>query len=270
VDKYVESNQKLWDQWTLAHLTSPFYDVAKFKAGHDRLSQIDLEEMPDVKGKSLLHLQCHFGMDTLSWARRGAEVVGVDFSPKAVESAIQLATELNIPSRFVQSDVLTLPDVLEGQFDIVYTSYGAIFWLSNLTTWGKVIHHFLRPGGTFFMIEYHPFLHIFENRSDGDGVEIIYSYSSPIDQPLEFAVTGGSYAVENDAITHPVEYGWNHSFGDIITSLTSTGLHLEYVHEFDYINFQMFQNMEEFEPHRYRLKGVPSLPYMFSLKATMP
>ncbi len=270
MNEYTASNQKLWDQWTTAHVGSQFYDVASFKAGRNTLSEIDLAETPDVAGKSLLHLQCHFGLDSLSWARRGADVTGVDFSMNAIEAARQLAAELDIAAHFVQSDVLTLPEALDGQFDIVYTSYGTIFWLPDLARWGQVINHFLKPGGTFFMIEYHPFIQVFEDQTDGPGLKITHDYYPHPDQPLRFDVTGGSYAGQSEQITHPVEYGWNHSMGEIITTLTATGLHLEYLHEFDYINFKMFRDLEEFAPHRYRLKAAPPLPYMFSLKATKP
>lgn len=268
MNEYSASNQKLWDQWATAHVESQFYDVASFKAGRSSLSEIDLAEMPEVAGKNLLHLQCHFGKDSLSWARLGATVTGVDFSPRAIEIARNLAAELNIDARFVESDVLALPDALDGQFDIVYTSYGTIFWLPDLAKWSQVINHFLKPGGTFFMIEYHPFLQVFDDRPDGPGVKIAYDYYPHPDKPLRFDVSGGSYAGPSEHVTHKVEYGWNHSLGEIISGLTGSGLRLEYLHEFDYINFKMFRDMEEFAPQRYRLKDTPPLPYMFSLKAT--
>ena len=270
MNEYTVSNQKLWDQWATAHIGSQFYDVPSFKAGRNSLSEIDMAEKPEVEGKSLLHLQCHFGLNTLSWARLGANVTGVDFSTKALEEARLLADELNIEARFVDSDVLELPAVLQGQFDIVYTSYGVISWLPDLTKWASVIQHFLKPGGLFFMIEYHPFIQVFENRLAGTGVEPTYDYYSHPDQPLHFEVNGASYAGENPNITHEIEYGWNHSLGEIITVLTNEGLHLEYLHEFDYINFKMFRDMDEFAPHRYRLQAAPPLPYMFSFKATKP
>lgn len=197
-------------------------------------------------------------------------MTGIDFSPKAIEAARQLSAELNIPARFVQSDVLTLPGALQGQFDIVYTSYGAISWLPDLAKWSEVILHFLKPGGVFFMIEYHPFIQVFENREEGPGIEPAHDYYPHPDKPLRFEVKGVSYAGESPDITHEVEYNWNHSLGEIITSLSGKGLGLEYLHEFDYINFKMFRDMEEFAPGRYRLQAAPPLPYMFSLKATRP
>ena len=269
MNEYSLSNQKLWDQWATAHIGSQFYDVPGFLAGRNSLSEIDLAEMPEVvEGKSLLHLQCHFGLNTLSWARLGANVTGVDFSIKAIEQARQLATASNIEARFVHSDVLALPDVLQGQFDIIYTSYGVLAWLPDLTKWASVIQHFLKPGGLFFMIDYHPFIQVFENRPTAPGVELTYDYYSHSDKPLQFEVKGASYAGKDPNITHEIEYGWNHSLGEIITVLTNQGLQLEYLHEFDYINYKVFRDMDEFAPHRYRLQAAPPLPYMFSLKAT--
>ena len=145
MDEHLQANQKLWDQWTVEHEQSPFYDVPGFKAGRDRLRSIELAEVGDVSGQSLLHLQCHFGLDTLAWARRGAIVTGVDLSEKSIALARSLSRELNIPAAFVCSDIYRLPDVLSGEFDIVFTSYGVLHWLRDLPQWGKIIAHFLKP-----------------------------------------------------------------------------------------------------------------------------
>ena len=147
MEQYLEANRKLWDQWTAEHEASPFYDVAGFRAGKDRLRSIELSEMPDVRGKTLLHLQCHFGLDTLAWARRGAIASGVDFSEQSIALARSLSQELGIAADFYCSDIYNLPAVLDGQFDIVFTSYGVLHWLKDLQRWGEVIAHFLKPGG---------------------------------------------------------------------------------------------------------------------------
>jgi len=118
MDEYFQINQTLWDQWTIEHEESPFYDLASFRAGKDRLRSIELSELGNVSGKSLLHLQCHFGMDTLAWARRGAIVTGVDFSEKSIALARTLSQELSIPAKFVCADIYQLPDTLLGDFDI--------------------------------------------------------------------------------------------------------------------------------------------------------
>ena len=118
MDDYLQANRQLWDHWTHEHEISPFYDLEAFKAGKDRLRSIELEELGDVSSKSLLHLQCHFGMDTLAWARRGAAVTGIDLSPQSITLARALSDELNIPAQFYCADVATLPGVLDGRFDI--------------------------------------------------------------------------------------------------------------------------------------------------------
>ena len=132
MDEYLQANQRRWDQLTLEHEKSAFYDLKGFKSGQDRLRSIELDELGDVNGKSFLHLQCHFGMDTLAWARRGAKVTGVDFSRQAITLAKALSKELNILAQFVCSDIFDLPNALSGKFDIVFTSYGVLHGLPGL------------------------------------------------------------------------------------------------------------------------------------------
>lgn len=168
MNDYLQANRELWDAWTHEHEASPFYDLEAFKQGKDRLRSIELQELGDVTGKSLLHLQCHFGMDTLAWARRGAAVTGIDFSPQSIALARSLSEELNIPATFYCADIATLPDVIDGRFDIVFTSYGVLHRLSDLPRWGQVIAHFLHPGGVFYIVEDHPFMRVFTTRATAD------------------------------------------------------------------------------------------------------
>src|SRR4030095_5860374 len=120
MENFFQANRELWDYWTIEHEKSPFYDVAGFKAGKERLHSIELKELGDVAGKSLLHLQCHFGLDTLAWSKHGAIVTGVDFSEKSIALARSLSRELNLPAQFVCSEIYQLPDKLSGEFDIVF------------------------------------------------------------------------------------------------------------------------------------------------------
>src|SRR5512136_2825848 len=138
------------------HVRSPFYDVAGFKAGKNSLKSVELAEVGDVGGKRLLHLQCHFGMDTLSWARLGARVTGVDYAPQAIDLARELAREAGLEADFICASIYDLPERLTGTFDIVFTSYGVLCWLPDLPAWGRVIAHFLRPGGIFYIADGHP------------------------------------------------------------------------------------------------------------------
>src|SRR5438874_1743175 len=148
MDEYRKSNLQLWNEWTSIHEKSEFYHLEAFKAGKSSLSDLEIKELGDVAGKSLLHLQCHFGKDTLSWARLGANVTGADFSDRAIALARSLSSELNISATFVRSDIYDLRRALSGEFDIVYTGGGALNWLPDMGRWAQVAAHFLRPGGT--------------------------------------------------------------------------------------------------------------------------
>ncbi len=215
MDEYLQANRALWDQWTVEHKPSPFYDLAGFRAGRDRLRSIELSEVGDVTGKTLLHLQCHFGLDTLSWARRGAIVTGVDFSEQSIALARSLSQELKIPSRFYCSDIYRLPDVLDEQFDIVFTSYGVLHWLHDLRRWGEIIAGFLKPGGIFYIVEDHPFFRAL--RAGEDRVlkaERPYFFS---DTPERLEATG-SYATGNQG-QDATYYIWNHSISEVLNAL---------------------------------------------------
>jgi SAM-dependent methyltransferase len=272
VDDALSSNRKLWDAWTTIHVGSAFYDVASFRSGERpiRVADYEREEVGSVEGRTLLHLQCHFGLDTLSWARLGATVTGMDFSGEAIAAAHSLAAEVGIPATFIQSDLDQLPDVLNEQFDIVYTSCGVLGWLPDIAAWGRVAAHFVRPGGFLYITEIHPVADVFENEGVKPGeLRLEYPYwSHP--EPLRFD-TQGSYA-DRDAPTEGlVEYGWDHSLGEIVTSLVDAGLRLEFLHEFDFVRWPM-DFLVEGADGLWRLpegsKG--SLPLFFSLKATKP
>lgn len=272
MDDPLRSNRKLWDAWTKINVASAFYDVASFRDGDRpvRLADYEREEVGSVEGKTLLHLQCHFGLDTLSWARLGAIVTGIDFSEEAIAAARGLAGELGIPATFVRSDLYRLPEVLHEQFDVVYTSSGALGWLPDIAAWGRVAAHFVRPGGFLYVTEIHPVAQVFENEGVEPGeLRLAYPYWSHA-EPLRFEVKG-SYADREAATEGLVEYGWDHSLGEIVTSLADAGLRLEFLHEFDFVRWPV-DFLVESEGGRWRLpegsKG--SLPLFFSLKATKP
>lgn len=151
---------------TILHAESSFYNVDRFKKGKTSLNLIEIEDLGDIKGKRLLHLQCHFGMDTLSLARQGAEVVGVDISDTSIQKASELSKELEIPARFIRSNVYDIENVLDEIFDIGYTSYGAINCLNDLDKWAKIINRYLKPNGIFYMVEFHPFIYTLNKNSE--------------------------------------------------------------------------------------------------------
>jgi SAM-dependent methyltransferase len=271
MDEYRKSNLELWNNWAMLHVGSGTYDIESFKAGKNTLRSIELEEVGDVAGKTLLHLQCHLGKDTLAWARLGATVTGVDFSDKAIEGARGLSAELGIPATFVQSDIYDLPNVLAGRFDIVFVSYGAIYWLNDLDEWGRIVASYLKPGGTFYIVEFHPFLLVFEDAEDGN-LKIAYPYRSKSDEPLRFE-TQGSYGAP-DADYRGVEYGWNHSMADIINALIKAGLGLEFLHEHHRsVDGSMFKALEPTGDKWYQLRNPverAAIPLMFSIRAHKP
>jgi SAM-dependent methyltransferase len=230
------ANLELWNHWTKVHENSAFYDVEGFKAGATSLWPLELEELgPFVReGSTLLHLQCHFGLDTLSWARLGAEVVGLDLSDEAVALARRLAGETGLSGRaeFICSDLYDASDHLgDREFDIVFVSWGAIEWLPDLERWAGVIARHLRPGGTFYMAEIHPFAYALDEVPGEHDVQVKYGLLPAPDRP-EVDPVQGSYADRDADSTGLVAYGWQHSFAEIIGALTGAGLRLEHLHEF--------------------------------------
>ncbi len=261
-DTYTQTNHELWNGWARLHVRSAFYDVAGFKAGKSSLMPIELAEMGDVAGKSLLHLQCHFGLDSLSWARLGAHVTGVDFSDEAIRIARSLSDELGIPARFICSDLFDLPRAFDERFDIVFTSYGVLSWLSDLGRWARVIAHHLSPGGVFYMVEFHPMWNMLD---DKDGTRLRYDYFHTA-EPERFEEQG-SYADRDTDFRH-AGYAWVHGLGDIVTALASTGLRIDYLHEFPYSVYNVAEWLEEREPGRYTVRAqTGSIPLLFSILA---
>src|SRR4029450_828988 len=201
MDDYLAANRALWDEWTAIHETSSFYNLEGFKAGDSRLRADEAGEGGEVAGTSLLHLQCHFGIDTLSWARQGARVTGADFSERAIELARRLAAELGLDASFVCSDLYNLPAVLDGQFDVVYTSRGVLGWLPDLERWARVVAPFLRPGGVLYVCEIHPVAQAFSEQPE---LRLGYPYF-PRREPLA-APGQGSYADPTAQVRQPLEY----------------------------------------------------------------
>ena len=169
---YFDSNKELWNKKTAIHKNSDFYDLKGFMNGNNTLKDIELKELGNVKGKNILHLQCHFGLDTLSWARLGADVTGIDFSDEAISTAKQINKEAKLDAEFICSNVYDLKAKLNKKYDIVFTSYGVIGWLPDLNRWADIINYFLNPGGVFYMVEFHPVLWMM----DDDFKQIKYSY----------------------------------------------------------------------------------------------
>jgi SAM-dependent methyltransferase len=265
------ANEALWDAWTAIHSRGDFYDLESFKAGGVRIRPYEVEMIGDVSGRSLLHLQCHFGIDTLSWARLGARVTGADISPAAIDLARSLAIELGFPdARFVRANLYDLPDALGGRFDIVYTSRGVLGWLPDVRAWARVVAHFLEPGGTFFITEAHPVLNVFENEGVRPGeLRLAYPYWEHA-APLTFEVKG-SYADPTADVGHQTEHSWDHGLAEIVTALIDAGLRIETIVEHPFLDWKVDFLVEDGEG-RWSLPSDAGgeLPLMFSLVATKP
>jgi SAM-dependent methyltransferase len=264
VDKAVLANRRRWDELARAHYGSAFYDVEGFRRGGSRLRAIELKEIGRVKGRDLLHLQCHFGLDTLSFARLGARVTGVDFSSVAIDLARDLAVELRLDARFVRADVTKLPRSLSSSFDIAYTSRGVLGWIPDLAKWARGIATALRPGGLFYMLEGHPVAATFDDESAAFGIRYPYF---PRRSPQRYKVEG-SYADRTLRFTQKYDYEWPHALGDVVTALADAGLRIAFIHEFPWAMWEVApwlvrRGREWYLPKR--IKG--ELPLSFSLAA---
>lgn len=232
-DRYTRANRELWDAWTELHTTvSGDYleQLQQLRAGESTLDATVIAEMGEATGRSLLHLMCHFGLDTLSWARLGADATGVDLSPASIAMARRFSTELDLDATFICSDVYALPDVLDRTYDIVFTSGGVWPWLRDLPRWGEIVAGYLRSGGVFYMYDGHPIRRVMlAPRPDAHGTPIPLGYEAQ-SEPVRFDEPG-SYAVPNHPSVHPAYY-WQHGLGEIVTAICQAGLRLEYLHEF--------------------------------------
>ena len=257
---YININKKLWNNKVEHHVASEFYDMKRFLEGKSSLKSIELDLLGDIKGKSILHLQCHFGQDSISLARMGASVTGIDFSEKAIEKAREIAVQTNTDTTFICSDVYSLPDVLQQQFDIVFTTYGTIGWLPDMDKWAGVVSHFLKPGGKFIFADFHPVVWMFDN--DFSGPTYDYFNKEAIIETIQ-----GTYAAA-DAPLQDQEIGWNHSISEVLNALLQKGLMLTQFNEHDYSPYNCFRHTEEFEPGKFRIKHLGNkIPMVYSLVA---
>ncbi|HMY84983.1 MAG: methyltransferase domain-containing protein [Saprospiraceae bacterium] len=259
-DNYLEINRRLWDAKTAYHLNSEFYDVKTFLDGRNSLTEIELALLGDISGRSVLHLQCHFGQDTISLSRMGASATGVDFSSKAIETARQLAQESGSTAQFICSDIYDLPNQMDKKFDLVFTSFGVIGWLPDLKKWAEVIAHFLKPGGKFIFAEFHPVAWMFDNNFSS----IQYNYFN-VEAIREEAV--GTYA-DRDAPIRNESITWNHSLSETLNALIESGLEIKHFEEFDFSPFNCFNEMILSDDQKFRIRQLDNkIPLTFALTA---
>jgi SAM-dependent methyltransferase len=258
-------NLKRWDEVAAIHPNTRFYGVDRFKAGENALLPIELAEVGNVSGKSLLHLQCHFGLDTLNWARLGARVTGLDFSSEAIRQARKLAAETGIAAEFVEANVYDAARVIVRQFDIVFTSWGALCWLPDLRRWAEIVASLLAPGGFLYVLDGHPTAMVLEQTEKSGAIFANYPYFHG-EEPVIFNIDK-TYA-DDVPVENVREATWLHPMSTIISSVLQAGLSLDFFHEHPLLGWQLFPCMIKGGDGMWRLPADrPPLPLSFSFKA---
>jgi SAM-dependent methyltransferase len=269
-DDFRAANRRNWDERVPIHRRdrSGFYAVERFLAGGKRLHAIERGDLGDVAGKRVIHLQCHFGLDTLILARHGAIVTGLDFSPAAIAEARRLATQTGLAAEFVCADVYDARRVLDGEFEIAYVTWGTICWLPDMPAWARVVASLLKPGGFFYFADAHPNMLILEER---DG-RLVHEY--PIDTPPEAPLVFDEAHTYSDDAT-PLQatrtYQWIHSLSRVVTALRDAGLALDFVHEHPGLPWPPFPMCVRGEDGMWRLpERIPAFALSYSLRASKP
>lgn len=259
-DNYLTLNRTAWNEKTSLHADSEFYGMSSFLAGNTTLNPIELRMMGDITGKKILHLQCHFGQDTISLARMGATVTGVDFSDKAIDLARQLAAKTGKDVRFICSDVYSLPDHHAEKYDMIFTTYGVLGWLPDMDRWAAVVSNLLKPGGELVLVEFHPVIWMFDDRFS----KVIYSY---FDQGPIQETEKGSYA-DREAAVEITTVGWNHSLSEVLGGLLHHHMEIVAFEEYDYSPYNCLHDMTEDAPGQFRVREMGSkLPHVYAVKA---
>lgn len=260
-NEYFDVNKSTWNEKVKIHSESHMYDLKAFKEGKSSLIPYELEALGEVKGKSLLHLQCHFGQDTLSWSRMGAKCVGIDLSDEGIKLAQKLNEQLHLDADFFCCNVLDTSKYIKDTFDIVFTSYGVIGWLPDLGPWGKMIAERLKVGGTFFIAEFHPIVWMFDYDNSNAGMKYGYMQKEVI-----YVEYDGTYANQKSKMISK-EYGWNHGLSEVVNALTYAGLQIEYLKEYDESPYDIFPDLVKTESGMYATNDK-LYPLIFTLKAT--
>lgn len=250
---YLSVNRESWNRRAEVHFVSQFYDVDGFLAGKSSLTEIELAELPNVSGQRLLHLQCHFGLDTLSLARMGAFCTGVDLSPVAIDKALELKRKANLDATFICSDIYNFDRGAEPLYDIVFTSYGVVCWLPDLRQWAEVISANLTLGGTFYMAEFHPVYDLIAG----------YSYFEQSEPDIE---EEGTYT-ENSGNLKSTLITWAHPLSSVINALINAGIEICCINEYPFSPYPCFEGVEEHEPGKYYLPHLgQDVPLVYTIQ----
>jgi SAM-dependent methyltransferase len=265
------ANRASWDERVGVHIGPGGYDLSDLRAGRGRLNAIEEAELPPVEGKRILHLQCHFGQDSLTLAQRGAEVVGLDFSAPAIEVARNLAGELRLTERasFVHADLYDALQAVPSPhgFDMVFVTWGAICWLPDISQWAQIVAAMLKPGGSVYLAEGHPTANVFDDETGSpDGMPGLFAPYFSREPVLD--VDPGDYINPEARLTNATSYNWIHTLGDIVTSLITAGMTLDWLHEHAAVTWRMFRILVKDADGLYRWPDRPWLPLAFSLSAT--
>lgn len=263
MEDYLKMNKASWNKVVQSHWDSEFYDNQNFIKGQSSLNDIEHPLLGNLENKSLLHLQCHFGQDSISLARLGAEVTAVDFSEEAIAKAQELSQLTQQPVDFICSDVYALPEHHQGLYDVVFSSYGTIGWLPDIVQWANVVHHFLRPGGRVLLVEFHPFVWMYDEKLEN----IEYSY---FNREKIVEKSSGSYADPDSGIAfHSTT--WNHPLSDVFQAVLSNGMQITQFKEYDYSPYQCFSGMEKVGDRKFRIKDFgDKFPLVYALEAIKP
>lgn len=258
---YININKQTWNNKTDVHIASEFYDMKSFLDGKSTLNTIELELLGDIKGKSVLHLQCHFGQDTMTLTRMGGKVTGVDLSDKAIERAKEFTAQLSLDTTFVCCDIYDTPKYIDEKFDIVFTSYGTIGWLPDLDKCANIVSQFLKPDCKFIMADFHPVVWMYDN----DFAAVFYNYFNV--EPI-IEDESGTYADRYSEIEAKT-IGWNHPISEILNALINSALEINCFNEYDYSPYNCFNETEEFEPNKFRIKRFENkIPMVYAIKAS--
>lgn len=266
---YIAVNKANWNERAAVHVKDAAggYRVREFLAGADNLHGIEDEEIGDIAGKRIAHLQCHFGIDTLCLARRGASCVGLDFSPVAVAAARDMQVKTGLDAQFVEGNVYDARALIDGEFDMAYVTWGAIGWLPDVARWAKVVSSLLKPGGELYLLEGHPYLFTLDETSP--DLRPRYDWRTPADRPLVME-TETTYTGDTAKIVNATTHEWNHPMSDIINAVIGAGLRLDWLHEHEELAWQFAPIMVPVEKKRRMWvlpEGLPRLPLAFSLRA---
>jgi SAM-dependent methyltransferase len=265
----IAANRLNWDDRAEIHIrnSTGFYGIDAVRAGDRQLDPIIDGELGDVAGLRVAHLQCHFGLDTLRLARRGAIATGLDFSPRAIAGARALAAELGVLARFVEGDAHDAATLLEGPFDLVYVTWGTLCWLPDMTRWARVVAALLAPGGALYLADSHPAMNALEQ--EDERLVLARPWQVPIEAPFSYN-DETTYTGAPDRLAHTQTYEWAHSFSAILGALLAAGFHLDFLHEHETLPWTAFPMMEPAGEGMFRLPAtMPAMPLAFSLRATL-